>query len=255
MARQHSGNRMDFGRFQRLLEGEVGQNRRQSARQHGLPASGRSRHQNIVGARGGHFESPLDVFLPAHLGKIVSVGALQDRCETGIDAERSHLDFAIDQGYRLAEVTHGKNLRAGDQGALFGIVDRQDKGAAIPVAGGHGNRQDPSDRLDPTVQRQFAEQNEIFQIIAVDAAGRAEQPDGNRQVESGPVLADIGRCQVDCDSAGREIVPGIFDRRLDPVLAFLDRAFGKPHRGKLRQPLSDVDLDLNRVRIDPDQGA
>ncbi len=55
----------------------------------------------------------------------------------------------------------------------------------------------------------------------------AEDAERHGQVEAGPLLANVGRRQVDGDLGGWNIVAAVLQRRADPVAAFADRGIGQ----------------------------
>ena len=73
--------------------------------------------------------------------------------------------------------------------------------------------------------------------------------------KAGPFLLDVGGGEIDGDPAVGEVVAGVLEGRLDPVLALLHRPVGEPDRGELGEPLGDVHLHVHQDGVDADQGA
>jgi hypothetical protein len=112
------------------------------------------------------------------------------------------------------------------------------------------------DSFDPAVKRKFALDEVIAHPLGVERAGIGGQ-DGerDRQIEGRTFLARIGRRQVDGYFAVGKLVPGILDRRLDPLLCLSHRALGEADGLELRHSARDVNLDFDRKRIDPGKRA
>ena len=60
-------------------------------------------------------------------------------------------------------------------------------------------------------------------------------PERDRQIERSRLLRQLGRRQIDHDPILRPLKPGIHQRPLDPMRAFLDRRLGQPDQHGFRQ--------------------
>ena len=61
--------------------------------------------------------------------------------------------------------------------------------------------------------------------------------------------------EVDGDASQGEGKAGVDQRRAHPLPAFLDGALGQADGGEGWEPVGDVDLDVHRVSIDPEDGC
>ena len=244
---------VDLRRLQGLGEAHGGEDRRQAPGEHRLAAAGGACHQEIVPAGGRHLHGALDVLLPAHLCEVFPAGAVRVGEGGGGGAARLDLAGAVEKIDDLAEVPDPVDRHALDDAPLGGVLLGEEESFHGPPAGGHGHGQNAAHRLDAPVEGELPHHDVASGALAGDDAGGGQKPHGHGKVEGGAVLADVGGRQVDGDAAGGKFVAGVLDGRFDPVLALLDRPLGEPHRGKLGQALSDVDLHLHGIGLHPDQ--
>ena len=86
IAGQNARHRVDFGRFERLVQGEGREDGGQAAREHGFAGAGRTDQDHVVAAGRGEFEGAFDVFLAAHVAEIhVVVVEIGGKFLAGID--------------------------------------------------------------------------------------------------------------------------------------------------------------------------
>jgi hypothetical protein len=86
--------------------------------------------------------------------------------------------------------------------------------------------------------------------IRLDQAHRSQDGAGDREVEAGALLLDVGRRQVYGDPSGRKVEPTVFDGCPYPVAALLDRGIRQPDSVEVWQAGSDVDLYVDHVGLD-----
>src|SRR5258708_29851481 len=67
---EHSGNAVDLGRLDSLIERQRRQDGGNALREHGLSRSRRPDHQDIVSSRGGHFDGALGVELALDVAEV-----------------------------------------------------------------------------------------------------------------------------------------------------------------------------------------
>ena len=246
---EEPGDGMDFGCLEGFVEGLGRQNPRHAAGEHGLAAAWRTDHQQIMGTRGGNLEGALDVLLAAHFSEVLMLAAGGGEEVEHLDPAGLQLPFAGEKSDYLAEVAHAVDGEAVDDGSFRGVVEGQNQPVDPPAAGGDGDRQGAAHRLDAAVEGEFAEVEVAPGTGLADGAAGEKQADRHRQVEGGAVLADIGRGEVDGDAARRKVVTGVLDRRLDAVLALLDRPFGEADGGELGQALGNIDLNVDGIGV------
>ena len=88
--------------------------------------------------------------------------------------------------------------------------------------------------IDPSGE--LADKQIFIEQVLFDISFGSENADGHRQIVGGSFFLDIRRGEVNGDALSGEGVAAVFDRRANPVFAFLDGAFGSTNGGELRQP-------------------
>ena len=111
-----------------------------------------------------------------------------------------------------------------------------------------------ADRTNRAVERKFPRDHPPGQRFPRQDALRGQHRQGDRQVEKGTVLPQIGRRKVDGDLPAGEGESGVAHGGADPVVAFPDRASGEPDDGVGGQPVGDVGLHFHGNRVDPEHG-
>ena len=162
--------------------------------------------------------------------------------------------LAREGGRRLAEGTDRDHPDAGHQARLVPVVERSDDPRNPKVPREDRLGEGPADRTNGAVEREFPRDDPPGQRLSRQDALGGEHRQGDRQVEKGTVLPQIGRRKVDGDLPAGEGESGIAHGGTDPVVAFPDRASGEPHDGVGGQPVGDVGLDFHGNRVDPEHG-
>ena len=121
-----------------------------------------------------------------------------------------------------------------------------------PGRQGHGER--AAYRAEAALEADFADD----QMVADGAIGKLlagdEQANRNGQVETGAELSDVGGREIYRYALERKSVAGIGERGADPLPALADRALGKPDGRERWKAAADVYLDVDRVRVDAEDG-
>ncbi len=78
---------------------------------------------------------------------------------------------------------------------------------------------------------------------------------GNRQVEAGPFLADVRRGEADGDAAIGENATGVAYSGAHPFARLLHRRVRQTDDVDPRQPGEEVDLDLDELAFEADDGG
>jgi hypothetical protein len=107
-------------------------------------------------------------------------------------------------------------------GGLTAAFARTDQAMAAGVGGDCG-RQDASDRGDPAVERQFAENGVILQSIRWDRPDRRHDANRNRQIVMAPLFRQIGRCKIDRDALCRQSQTRDIEGGAHPLARFGNR--------------------------------
>jgi len=132
------------------------------------------------------------------------------------------------------------------------VLSWDEKPLHWPGTGSEGKRECALGGLDSAVQGEFAYSGVAEKDLLRKDTGCAEDGHGNGKIEPCSLLFYIGRGEVDGDALGREWVSAVFDGGLYPFSALPDRAFRKTHNIKAGKTLGDIDLDLDRKGLDPD---
>jgi hypothetical protein len=92
-------------------------------------------------------------------------------------------------------------------------------------------------------------------MFALEKASCGEDADRDRQIEASTTLAQLGRGEIDGDSAIRENQAGGGDCASNPGHALADRCFRQTDDIDARKLRGDPDFDLDRRSRDPDDGG
>ncbi len=246
---------VDLGRFERFVERQRRQNRGQPACEHRLARTRRADHQHVVAARRRDFERPLDGCLPLDVGEIFGVAALFLR-EGGGSCRRCDRPVAAQVLHRLSQRCRTDHLHALDHGRFAGVVARDDQTPQPLFAGLDGHRKDAAHGFERPVERQFARQHRPVERLGRNLLRGGEDAHGDRQVETRPLLAQIGRSEVDHDLAARHLATGILEGRADALLALLDGVVRQSDQKEAQlSGRGDVDLDRDRHGVDACDGS
>ena len=208
---------------------------------------------------GGDFERALGHFLPLDVAQV--------RQRAGV--RRFHRQgFA--EHLRALEMIYQRNDRARRENAAgIGLVHPRPGrfrpaglGADQPATariGGHRRRQSARDRIDLTVERQLADDDEFVEVVLRHDAHDNEQPERDGQIIMTAFLGHVGRGEIDRDALGRQPEADGMERSANPFAAFSDRLVAKPDNGKDRRAAGHMDLHvdgpclhpLKRNRLDP----
>ena len=101
----------------------------------------------------------------------------------------------------------------------------------------------------------LADDSLISQPLLGQLPARHENPERDRQIEGRAVLADVRGRQVYGDSPERKRKPRVGKRCTHPLAPFLYRALREADGGEGRKTIGDVDLDVHRVGVDPEDGG
>ena len=204
--------------------------------------------QQVVATRRGDLERPPRPRLPAHLRQ-VGAGALVPGRGSGTARRLGAAPQDLD---RMAEVARSDDLDAAAEARLGSALaprrpaprpqpagpPRPSPGRPARAAGARRGRAPPPLRrgLDPLGRR---------------LARHREHGKGDREVESGSLLALLGRRQVDREPRPREAELRRRDAAPDPLAGLLDGPIGEPDDDEARHAVDQVRLDLDAPRRDP----
>src|SRR5271157_4212790 len=228
---EDAGDGVNLGGFQRLIEGERGEDGGQALGQHGFARAGRADHENVMAAGGGHLEGALGRLLAAHVLEVQ--GEVLQLAEQGLSGDAIGLalndahDHGVEQLQHVEQRGGGKDVDALDDGGFGGVGSGQNQVGNAFFAGHNGHRQHSRNRAHAAVKAQFADQEKAAQVGRGQCAISAQDADGDGQIEAGAFLFQVGGGQVDGDVGGRYQVTGVLNGGADAVAALAHRGVGQ----------------------------
>ncbi len=118
------------------------------------------------------------------------------------------------------------------------------------------DRQSTAHGPNASVQRQFPDAQRAPRILEIsEIAGRSENAQCDRQIETRALFSDVGRSKIHGCFVKRKEISAVCDRRPDPFPGFADRRVRQPDNCKRRRRLIflsnrlkvDLDIDNNSV--------
>ena len=98
-------------------------------------------------------------------------------------------------------------------------------------------------------EREFADHDEIVELVGFDLFARGQHADGDGQIEARPFLFHIGGREVDGGAAHRKFEAGIGQRGRDAVARFLHGGVRQADDDDDRVAVTGVDLDFDGIRF------
>ena len=188
-----------------------------SAYVHGLAPARRADQQDVVGAGGRDLEGALGVRLAADVGEVEIVRRGPGGRWRGGRGRGDGL--AAEEPDRLAERRRREDAQALDGARLGRIVDGDDEGRDAVPAAGERDGEGAAHGLDLAVERELADDREGVRRAVAQGAGGGEDAEGDRQIEGGALLAEVGGREVHGDAVVREGEAGVADRGADALAA------------------------------------
>ncbi len=246
-----AGDAVDPGHLQRLRGVERREDPRQAPREHRLPRAGRTLEEQVMAARGGDLEREQRLLLAAH---VAEVGVLAGRRHRGSGRRRRGKRAAAQRGGEIAQVPEARHAQAVDERGLGGALLRDEQGVEARPRRPFGHRQRPPAPLELTAERELAEHREAVERQRRDLPAGREDAGGDRDVEPGAGLAQVGRREVRGDAPGREVEPGVRDRGAHPLPRLPHGRVSESDDREGREAGPEVHLDADRSRLDPVDG-
>ncbi len=152
-------------------------------------------------------------------------------------------------GTDLEQMPGGDHLQPVHQGRFCGIGFGNHQGTSRGTGLQRGGKDSPH-CAKLSAQGQFAIQFILRQPLGRKLSRSGEDPHGDGQVETSPLLGQIGGGQVDGDALHREVEMAVEQGAPYPVLALLDRRFGEADDVEGRESVGEVHLDDHLGCID-----
>ena len=255
---EQPGDGVDHRRLQRLVEGQRRQDPRQALRQHRLARAGRRRR--TAGCARRPPRSPARAAATscprtsAEIGRRPAEAAAPD---PGMAPHRRDRALASPR----SRPTSSPRCRGAGPRSRPPRRPRRRSRAARPAAASPAPRAQAAMGSTPRTGRSVPSSassptNSVSASASgVDHARRAEHPDGDRDVEGGAVLAQVGGRQVDGDPARRQLEAAVLERAADPHPPLAHAGVGQPDDVAAGEPDRHVDLDVDGRGFDPDDGG
>ena len=244
---------MDAGGLERFVQRHRREDGGEPPGQHGLPGTGRPDHQQVVPAGGGNLQCPLGRSLAADVSQVGVSGRRGTRVQVGADG--AELAGPADEGTHLRERRGAAGLNALDHGGLGGVGGRQHHAAAARRPGAQGDGQRAAHRPEIALETQLADDEIAVEPPGRELAAGEQDAERDREIERRACLRAIRGREIARDALERERESRAGERGGHPLSAFLYGALRQTDRGERRQPVGEVNLHLDGVGVDPDDGC
>ena len=241
-----------LGRFERLFARKRRQDRRQTPCEHRLARTRRTDHDDVVPSRRGDLQRTFHMRLAPHVGEILRI-VRRRRIERFVVGRhgRRNLRLAVQVSDDLAQGRGADHLDAVDNRGLRRVFRRQHHPPQPLRTRPDRNGKHAPHGFERAVERQFADEHRPGDRPGVDAAHRREDSHGDRQVETRPLLAQVGRSEAHDHLLARHPLARVLERRPDALFALLHGIVGQSHEVHAQTAAGDVDLDGHRHGVDP----
>jgi hypothetical protein len=109
-------------------------------------------------------------------------------------------------------------------------------------------RRAASARARVATERELGEDRDARKALVVELSAGGEHATGEREIEPGAALLQVRRSQARGDATAGETVAGVQDRRADAFASAAHPGLSEPHDREAREPLAQIDLDLDVAR-------
>ena len=241
-----------LGRFERLFARKRRQDRRQTPCEHRLARTRRTDHDDVVPSRRRDLQRAFHMHLAPHVGEILRI-VRRRRIERFVVGRhgRRNLRLAVQVSDDLAQGRGADHLDAVDNRGLRRVFHRQHHPPQPLRTRPDRNGKHAPHGFERAVERQFADEHRPGDRPGVDAAHRREDSHGDRQVETRPLLAQVGRSEAHDHLLARHPLARVLERRPDALFALLHGIVGQSHEVHAQTAAGDVDLDGHRHGVDP----
>ncbi len=209
-----------------------------------------------MAARRSDLHRPLDVLLAHNVGEVGGVGDVAvERCGE-VNRQRLNRPQSGQVADQVGQIADRDDVDIGHERRFRGVDFGDKDPLQTAFAGQRRQRQDAFRVAGGAVQRQLAHEERPFQPVGPDLVGGRQHADGNGQVIRRAFLTQIGRGEVDGDAlVAGELQPAVLNGGVDPVAALADGRIRQPDEREVRLAADDIDFDLDRFRLQADDGA
>lgn len=160
-----SGDGVDLSGLERFTQRHVRQDGREPSREHRLPRSRRADHDDIVPARRGDFEGALRHLLALYIGEVDGIMERGREYLVNVDRERRDGVAVFEELHRFLQRLHRIDIEPGRDRRLARILNRNDDPFLLLAQRAHRNGQDSMNRLQLSIEREFADQDIVREIV------------------------------------------------------------------------------------------
>ena len=246
---EEARDRGDHAHAQCFLWRKRRQNAGQARGQHRLAGARRADHQQVVAAGCGELEGALGGFLPLDVAQVGIVRGRRQRRRPGRRLKLRALEV-IDE---RQQVGRRHDFAAAGPGGL-GTVGRRADQAALAGVGADGGRQHARDRYQRAVEAELAERDVGREIVRRQHLHGHQQAERDGEIEVAALLLHVRRREVHGDPPHRHGQPEPGERAAHPLPAFRHRLVGETHHRERRHARADVNLHVDRQRLDALEG-
>ena len=171
------------------------------------------------------------------------------RPRAGARASRRVWSAASQHAHSALEAQHRRERCAVEQPRLGAAVRREHQRLEPRGARRVGRRERAATRPYAAVERELAEQRVRVQARVGELSARREDRARDREVEGGPCLRQVGRCEIRRDAAARELEARVADSGVHALARLAHGRVREADDREGRQAGSDVDLDRHTPRV------
>jgi hypothetical protein len=190
---QDTGDRMNSGRLQGLLECHRGEDTGKPPGQHGLSGPRRPQEQKVMAAGRSDFQGSLHMPLAPNLTQIPPSSILLIQEVHGQHHIGRNPLLAPEMVNDLKERTGPEDIQPIDHGPLGRILSWKNQGLEPSPFAPLRHGENPSYGPEPTIQPQLSNKSRVSEGLGGDSTCAGQQADGKGQVERTSLLPDVGR--------------------------------------------------------------
>ena len=236
----------DAGDLQRLGAGQVRQNGGQALGQHGLTGAGRADEQQVMAARRGDLQRPLDVFLAHDVPQVGKGTVILLRFPWGSGGETG---FAPEMGHQGIHIRDAVDGQAVGQSGLGGVFGGDEELADASLLCRHGHGQYAADAPQGTGEGQLADEGGVRGQGRQVAVCRQNTDEDGQVVDRARFFLPGGG-QIDRDTADGKFGAAVFHRGPDSLPGLPHGGVRQAHHVEGRQAAGEEALRADLVAGD-----
>ena len=164
-------------------------------------------------------------------------------------------DLAFEKVCSLAEILDWDDLQAFNHRRFRRILCRNKYADLAVLFRSDSDGQNPFARSHRTGKREFADGNEVIELIRFNLLTCRQHAERDRQIKARPFLLHIGGREIDGGAPVRKSEPGTVERRGDAVARFFHRSIRQSDDHDERIAITSADLDFDGISFDAIDGG